>query len=117
MSSIYFPICLWCKHLDTQHHQNLQGWRCTAFPTTIPEEITEGTFLHLEAHPNDGGIQFERQTDENLMPAYFVEMLHTGSELSSDTLLQMTIDMTREQLDWRWDPERYPKKSDKKTDE
>jgi hypothetical protein len=117
MSGAYFPLCLWCKHLDSRHHENLQGWRCDAFPSAIPAEILEGTFLHLEVHPNDAGIQFERQTDENLMPVYFVKMLNTRSIYSSDTLLQMSIDMTGDQLSWRWDPERYPKKTDVKTDE
>jgi hypothetical protein len=117
MSGAYFPLCLWCKHLDVKYNEQTRGWRCEAFPVIIPDEIIECKVLHLDAYEGDNGVQFERQPDESLMPAFFVKLLNTKLEYTSDILLQMTIDQMREKLDWRWDPKRYPKKTDVKTDE
>jgi hypothetical protein len=106
---------MWCKHLDVSDY-NLQ--RCAAFPDGIPEEIRYlGTVLHTEPYEGDHGIQFEKQVDDTKMSEWFQHILDHMSNYDSDTLFRMSMDMTRERENWRYDPEKYPMKSDTKPKE
>lgn len=51
------PICTACTRLKLG--DDLDGWRCEAFPEGIPVEITEGGFDHRKAFRGDNGIRFE----------------------------------------------------------
>ena len=51
-----------CKHL---HWDKLRAGKqptCAAFPSGIPEVITDGENLHVLPFPGDHGIQYERRT-------------------------------------------------------
>ena len=50
----YSPICNTCRHF------HLGTPTCEAFSDRIPNAIFEGDFDHHKAHPNDGGIQYEK---------------------------------------------------------
>lgn len=49
------PDCFKCKHL----RESINGWCCDAFPSQIPEDIFNGTFIHDKPYPGDNGIQYE----------------------------------------------------------
>ncbi len=66
MTQREYSICIWCKHFKTATREKMIS-HCKAFPDGIPEEIlhNENTALfdHRYPHPEDGGVQFEREDD------------------------------------------------------
>jgi len=60
------PICWWCKHFNVaDNRKDPLIRRCTAFPKEIPTEILTSAYDHRYAFPNDQGIQFEVNDNEN----------------------------------------------------
>jgi len=59
MGSMHFvdAICHKCIHVDEN------GVTCKAFPDGIPVAILNGEFDHHKPHPDDNGIQFEKNPD------------------------------------------------------
>lgn len=66
MSLPEYPICLWCKHFKPPTREKIIS-HCKAFPDGIPAEIirydNHAIFDHRYPHPEDGGVQFEREDD------------------------------------------------------
>ena len=65
--------CTACVHLgglvqiggkvDEAGLEPVVDWSCSAFPSGIPEEITEERFDHRKAWEGDQGIRFEARPD------------------------------------------------------
>ena len=59
-----------CKHLmgvsQPDGTEESEVPFCRAFPTGIPDEIAYGDNLHLKPYPGDGGIQYEKQSDDKV---------------------------------------------------
>ena len=54
------PLCMECKHL----HDSIPGqwgFRCSAFPDGIPDEIFDEEFDHHHPYDGDRGFQFEAE--------------------------------------------------------
>lgn len=66
MTQREYSICIWCKHFKTATREKIIS-HCEAFPDGIPSEIVlyenHALFDHRYPHPEDGGIQFEREDD------------------------------------------------------
>jgi hypothetical protein len=52
-------FCLSCKHFNLDPKDDGE-YICKAFPLGIPTEICFGDFDHRNPHPEDNGIQYER---------------------------------------------------------
>lgn len=101
---------MWCKHLNVEQYDTNRSWQCKAFPNGIPEAVNyEGQIPHTRPYPGDKGVQFELQTNEELMP-HLLRILLEVSNHESDVLLQMMMDVVEEGSKWNYYPERYPKK-------
>ena len=54
-----------CKHFmgvkQDKQEESTERPICRAFPNGIPNVIAYGQHDHLEAHPGDHGIQFEKE--------------------------------------------------------
>jgi hypothetical protein len=61
----YFSIiCTGCKHFNEKSPFTGKTMTCKAFPKGIPLEIWNGENTHIAAYPGDGGVQFEKWTEE-----------------------------------------------------
>lgn len=68
MSTFRVPMCLYCKHFDTEKQTGLS---CEAFPERIPDKITQSQFDHRKAYPNDNGIRFKAIVENSFDFSFF----------------------------------------------
>jgi hypothetical protein len=62
-------ICQACSRLGP--NEDGTGLACAAFPTMIPEDITEGQYDHRNPYPGDNGVLFDLDPAEEPMLALF----------------------------------------------
>lgn len=75
MTSLVMPICMGCRHLTDDAGW---GYRCTAFPSGIPDAIIQSQVDHREPIEGDRGIRFEPTDDE--AAAYAEELFNPTPE-------------------------------------
>lgn len=88
-------LCWFCKHLIVENHKPI-NLRCKAFPNEIPDEIIRSwEFDHREPHPDDNGIQFEKETNHSELKKRFPRI----PDERMDELIEYGMSMTINRLD------------------
>ena len=74
-------LCIFCKHSKEGYVTNPKGILiCDVFPEGMPRDIFEDRFDHRNPHPEDGGVQFELNTEKfNEVPDYVDRLFATAS--------------------------------------
>lgn len=52
--------CMWFRGIEGPPEEAI--YVCVAFPKGIPEEVLAGKNLHTKPIPDDGGIQYEKNS-------------------------------------------------------
>lgn len=89
VSRYFIPLCNFCRHFNLESLENLgQPLKCKAFPDGLPIEIWANNFDHRTPHLNDGGIQFEKFTDREILAPFLAKK----DDDSVQKLLQKTLE-------------------------
>ena len=88
-------LCWFCKHLIVENPRPI-NLRCKAFPDRIPDTIIRSwKFDHREPYPDDGGIQFEKETNHSELKKRFPRI----PDERIDELIEYGMSMTINRLD------------------